>query len=132
MGAQIDAAKNALRPKKSVRELSEETGLSVATINRILSSEPRDINITQIAKLAFALQLHPTELVSRAIEHAGGMSALLAGDLLEDVSDVPDTTVDLDTERKKRAATMTTRQIEEQKSAATRDNELGTDEPEAP
>lgn len=139
MGRQIRAEKAGMHPTEpSVAELAKQTGLSVATINRIISTEPRDINITQIAKLALAFKISAPELVSRAVERAGGLSALLAADLLDDVSDAPDTTDDLEKKRLQREfAAKTPAEIDEHRerrdtptAAQGRDAETETDEPD--
>jgi DNA-binding Xre family transcriptional regulator len=124
---QIRAEKAGADPEPSVDDLVAATGLSSSTINRMLSKNPRDINVTQLTRISFALGLTPDVLLDRAIARAGGIDNLL--------SDGPDTTDDLDTKRKQKAAAMTPEQIENRDDhalAATQDDELDTDEPEAP
>lgn len=113
--------------------LAEESGITLGTINRILSKDPRDINITQITWIAAALGTTPQELVAEAVRRAGGLGAIMAElrSNLDQASEAPATNDELERKRRQReAASMTTEQLEgEMRSAATRDPEMDTDEP---
>jgi transcriptional regulator with XRE-family HTH domain len=61
-------AKAAMPQRKPVRILVVETGIPTATLNRLLNDE-RDISVTQLAKLADALNTTPTALLERAETH---------------------------------------------------------------
>lgn len=132
MGLEIQQAKTAARPRRSVKWLAEKTGISDATINRMWSDDPRDINITQITWLAALLGVTPQKLVERAVEEAGGLGAIMA-ELESALSAESATTDDLTTRRlQKEAEQMSAAEIEESAIAATEDAERRTPEPETP
>lgn len=105
--------------------------MTVVTINRVLNGE-RDINVTQLAQLAAALDVTPLDLYSRAIARLGGMPALIASAneraervARELMSEAAPRNV---TKFPKRVEDMTVEEIESQQHAATRDTEM--DHPE--
>lgn len=122
----------------TVERLAAESGISTATINRMFSKDPRDINITQITWLAALLGTTPQALVAEAVKRAGGLGAIMAelrASLdAQQVSDTAGTNDELDRKRRqKEARSMTTEQLEgETKRAATDDAEMDTPEPSAP
>jgi transcriptional regulator with XRE-family HTH domain len=113
----------------SVKALAAKTGISDATINRMWSKDPRDINITQITWLAGLMGTTPQELVGLAVEKVGGLGAIMA-ELEAAMSEDEATTDDLTTRRLQReAAQMSPAEIEAIAIAATTDAERRTDEP---
>lgn len=135
MGAQIAAEKAALRPKKSVRELIVETGLSESTINRILSEAPRDIHVTAIARFARVFGITPQELVRRAVERAEGFGGWWSdGPTLNPEAPVsPPVASIADQRQKKNPAEMTDDELEAiQKKAAINDEHMDQDESDLP
>jgi DNA-binding Xre family transcriptional regulator len=143
IGLEIQQAKVRARPRRSVKWLAANSGISDATINRMWSDDPRDINITQITWLAALLGADPIAIVRDAVEKAGGMGAVLAEAKIAAeeaeceretaVSDDAGKKDDLATRRAQREAEeMSVAEIEESATAATIDPELDSDEPEAP
>lgn len=129
--------------KISVRRLSEMTHVSESVINQMWSTNPRDINITQITWLAALLGIEPVDLVADAIKRSGGLGAIL-DDMREMVdadteaikakraaSEVPATPVDLATRRRHGGSEQTSpAEIDDIEDAvATNDPELDADEP---
>lgn len=106
----------------TIEELRVAAGIAESTMNRILAGT-RDINVTQIVRLAGAMRITPQQLVKNAVKKAGGMEALM--------SEVTSTQDDIATKRKqKEAEAMTPEQLGALKHAATTDPEMDTDEPE--
>jgi transcriptional regulator with XRE-family HTH domain len=119
----------------TVDQLAKASGISTATINRMFSKDPRDVNITQITWLAALLGTTPQELVAEAVRRAGGLGAIMDEMRASiEMSDGAGTNDELDRKRRqKEAASMTTEQLEgEQQRAATRDPEMDSDEPPTP
>ena len=109
--------------KMTVEEVRLAAGLTVSTMNRVVAGS-RDINVTQIGRIAGAIGVTPSQLVKKAVAEAGGMEAIM--------SEVA-TTNDLDAQRAKRQATasaMTPEELEAERHAATTDPEMDTDEPD--
>jgi transcriptional regulator with XRE-family HTH domain len=61
----------------TIEELRERAGITKPTMLRILSGS-RDINVTQLAKLAQAMNITAEDLFRRAVDRMGGMGALMS------------------------------------------------------
>lgn len=68
MAAEIKGAR--IAAGLSVEALSEQSGLTVGTLNRMSSKDVRDINITQMHLIAKAVGVPLAELVQRAEANA--------------------------------------------------------------
>jgi transcriptional regulator with XRE-family HTH domain len=77
MAAEIRAELAAYRPRMTVKELALRSGIAYGTLNRILSGE-RDINTTQISRIAVVLETTPAKLMDGATERLGGIEGLQA------------------------------------------------------
>lgn len=99
----------------SQAELSDRTGYSLATINRILGGKSK-FNLDQIEKIGAALRLDPREMMRRAVERRAVRMSEAA----------PDNVTQL--QPRKRVEDMTVEELEQQKHAATVDPEM--DQPE--
>jgi hypothetical protein len=67
--------RGALRAERiTVKRASQETGIAVSVLDRMISTEPRDINVTQLTLLARLLGTTPMELVEAAEKRAERMS----------------------------------------------------------
>jgi transcriptional regulator with XRE-family HTH domain len=123
----------------TAKDVSAASGITLGQMNRIISKNDnlvRDINITQISEIAYALDSTPQMLVERAVRRAGGISAIWADRerMRAAMSVVPVTNDELAERRRKQAeaAAMSVEELEDVKGAATRDAELDSDEPELP
>lgn len=110
----------------SREQLADRSGITETQIER-LERNKRDINVTQLFKLAQALDIAPHELVRRSIEVAGGFDKIM--DEVHGVSEAAATNV-TKLRPRKRVEDMSVEEIEAQKNAATVDPEMNTDEPE--
>lgn len=108
-------------------ELAKATGINDRTIQRIMAGAA-PVTMGQLEKIALAVKRDPKELFAEALKKAD----------VDEMSSGADKPVDLDTERKRKAAAMTAQQIDQARidrttpSAATSDEEFDSDEPEAP
>jgi transcriptional regulator with XRE-family HTH domain len=127
LAAEIRAERGA--KQITVRDLADQAQMAVSTLNRVLAGE-RDINITQMALLAHALDTTPESLVRKAVERAGGVEVLVeevaaSRQSSGEVSDVAGNVTPI----RKRPEDLTTDEIEAAaRKAATRDAEMDTDE----
>lgn len=118
MAAEIRAERAAYRPRISVKELALRSGIAYGTLNRILSGE-RDINTTQISRIAVVLETTPAKLMTGATERLGGVDGLRAlvsevkGDNVTPLRAVEDLTLE---------------ELDQEQYAANRDKEAETDE----
>lgn len=115
MAAEIRAERAAHRGRITVKELALQAGIAYGTLNRILSGE-RDINVTQIARIAAALDTTPEKLVAGAVERLGGMDALVS--VVEGKNVTP----------LRRVEDFTLEDLDKERYAANRDKEADTDE----
>lgn len=106
--------------------LAELSGIPETQVERIERNK-RDINVTQLFKLAQALDVLPQELVRRSIDVAGGFDVIMAE--VDGVSEAAATNVTKLRPRKS-VEEMSVDEIEAQKNAATVDPEMDTDEPQ--
>lgn len=118
MAAEIRAERAAYRPKLSVKELARRSGIAYGTLNRILSGE-RDINTTQISRIAVVLGTTPAKLMDGATERLGGVDGLRA--LVSEVKS--DNVTPL-----RAVEDFTLEELDREQYAANRDKEADTDE----
>jgi len=123
MAAEIRAERGAAQLTQV--ELAVRSGISYSTLKRILNGTV-DVSVADLGAIAAALStventVTPQELLRRAVERAGGYTALLSA---------PSATQDeIDAKRKQdEVRTMTVAQIEALPHAATRDPEMDTDQ----
>ncbi len=110
----------------SQAQLSEQTGIKPRTLQRILSGTA-EIEVEQLALISAASDTTPEAVLIEAVEKFGGLERL--------VSDAAATKDDLRERREKQeqARSMSTEALEDQeRRAATDDEELGSDEPGTP
>lgn len=106
--------------------IASDAGFSPVTLQRMLAGVS-EISAEDVVKIAAVVGFDPAEVITEAIEIAGGVEALMPPP--PNVSDAPATN---DFERKRRqreVAAMTPEQLEGQRHAATRDPELDSDQP---
>lgn len=115
MAAQIRAERAGHRDRITVKELALRSGIAYGTLNRILSGE-RDINVTQIARIAAALDVKPEKLVTGAVERMGGLDALVSEVQSKNVTPL------------RRVEDFTLEELDKEQYAANRDKEADTDE----
>jgi transcriptional regulator with XRE-family HTH domain len=118
MAAEIRAELAAYRPRMTVKELALRSGIAYGTLNRILSGE-RDINTTQISRIAVVLEMSPAKLMDGATVRLGGIEGLQA--LVSEVKSnnvTPLRIVDVPS----------LEDLDKEQYAANRDNEAETDE----
>lgn len=114
VAAEIRAERGAQR--MTVKQLALASGMVESTLNRALAGE-RDINVTQLTKIAAALGTTPDALMTRAVTRMGGIDVLMSDVGRKNVTPL------------RRVEDMTVDEIEaEQKKAATIDPEMDTDE----
>jgi transcriptional regulator with XRE-family HTH domain len=114
VAAEIRAERGAQR--MTVKQLALASGMVESTLNRALAGE-RDINVTQLTKIAAALGTTPDALMTRAVDRMGGIDVLMSDVRRKNVTPL------------RRVEDMTVDEIEaEQKKAATIDPEMDTDE----
>lgn len=118
MAAEIRAERAAYSPRMSVKELALRSGIAYGTLNRILSGE-RDINTTQISRIAVVLETTPQKLMAGATERLGGVDGLRA--LVSEVKSNNVTPL-------RRVEDMTLEELDAERYAANRDKEAETDE----
>lgn len=118
----VIASKRQLR-SLSQADLSDRAGIPLTNIGRV-EKGTRSVSVAELETIAEAIQVPARTMAEEALDLYGGLTKLM--------SEATGTTNDIDIHRKKRAASMTTQQIEDQVSAATRDPELNEDEAEAP
>ena len=115
MAAQIRAERAGHRGRITVKELALQSGIAYGTLNRILSGE-RDINVTQIARIAAALDTTPEKLVAGAVDRMGGLDALVSEVRSKNVTPL------------RPVEDFTLEELDKEQYAATSDEEAETDE----
>jgi transcriptional regulator with XRE-family HTH domain len=63
--------------------LAEKTGLAVTQLARIENNE-RDMSLSQLFQIAWALDVQPERIVRDAVEANGGMEALVVEDAADE------------------------------------------------
>src|SRR5690606_20452361 len=107
----VIASKRQLR-SLSQADLSDRAGIPLPNIGRV-EKGTRSVSVAELETIAEAIQVPARTMAAEALHLYSGLTKLM--------SEATGTTNDLDINRKKRAASTTTQQIEDQVSAATRD-----------
>jgi transcriptional regulator with XRE-family HTH domain len=109
------AAKN-----MTAAQLAKAAGIPIGTLHRVLSGE-RDINVTQLGKIALAFGTTVEHIMRRAVDRAGGLDALAPRQMSDAGGNV--------TPIRKRVEDLSVDELEAiDRKAATRDAEMDTDE----
>jgi hypothetical protein len=146
MAEELDGERSSLRDsdgkKISVERFAAESGIAYSTMRRILAATV-DVNVGDLLAMVGVINLYrrapitSADLVSRAVERAGGMDKInaefgITPIDLPPVSEEPATTDDLAARRRKQEAikAMTPEEREGLRSAATTDPEFEQNEPD--
>ncbi len=115
----------------SQQQITEVTGISRSTLRRTLAGEV-EVSATDLVMVASALSVDAPLLLGRAITRAGGEEAAVS-DARASFGGRDSSGDELSVKRQQKAAAdMTVEELEGQRSAATKDPELDTDEPDLP
>lgn len=109
-------------------QLAELTGIPEANLKR-RETGANEITVSEIKRIAEALGVPAHKLVDEALEDFGGMDKLIAEHV--GMSEAP-VSLEAHREKKKSVADMTVDEIESMQKAATSDDDLDKDEPDAP
>lgn len=113
VAAEIRAERGAQRV--TVKQLALAAGMVESTLNRVLAGE-RDINVTQLTKIATVLGTTPEALMERAVRRMGGVDVLMSDVQSKNVTPL------------RRVEDFTLEELDKEKFAANRDKEAETDE----
>ena len=118
VAAEIRAEKAA--KNMTAADIAKAARIPVGTLSRVLTGE-RDINVTQLGKIARAFGTTVEHIMSRAVDRAGGLDSLFPPQMSDAGGNV--------TPIRKRAEDMSVDELEAiEKKAATSDAEMDTDE----
>ncbi|MBF4574716.1 helix-turn-helix domain-containing protein [Frondihabitans sp. VKM Ac-2883] len=124
VNAAIGAEIRATRSRKNITRdaLSAASGIPTVQIERIENNK-RDLNVSQLFAVARALELDAEDIIRRAVDASGGLAALTAE--ADGMSEGAPNNV---TKLPRRVEDMSADELEGQRYAATRDDEM--DQPE--